>query len=388
MDPLKTLKHSLSTLRLSDAERSAMREVLLTRMRATAAEPRIPSPYGGIFMTLTFQRTTAFLAVFAVLVSSAGGVSLAAEDAVPGDAMYALKVNVNEPLYTLTAVTPSAKAAVATSRAERRLKEAEVLAARGSLDETAVAELSERFHDSADEAASHIEELSDTAPEKSIDASVELESVLSAHGRIIDDIIAARNGDTEEALAMLRVDIAEKKEKVALERDESDVPSKEASEHVLADAARDAEVAVRDLAERSEGLTAEDSLAIGNRVALITEAIDSGKAKHELGAYQGAVADFARAKTAIGVGKRLLEAKFRFETPEEEVATDAFVEGEVAAEPAAEVATLSAPAMMKVMATTSATTTASSTEEAVENVERPQRRSGSWYRPIRIDLAP
>lgn len=389
MDLRKTLKHSLSQLHLSDVERSTMREVLLTRMRATAATPRIPSPYGGFFMTLMFQRTTAFVALFAVVLGGAGGVSLAAEDSVPGDAMYALKVNVNEPFYTLTAVTPSAKAAVATSRVERRLEEAEVLAARGSLDVIAVAELSERFHDSADEAASHIDELSDKAPEKGIDASVELESVLSAHGRIIDDIIAARNGDTEDALASLRVDIAEKKEEVALERDENDAPSKEASEHVLADAARDAEVAVRDLAELSEGLPAEDALAIDSRVALITEAIDEGKAMHELGEYQGAVAEFARAKTAIGVSWRLLEARDRFETSEEgeEVVADSAVEEEVATEPVAEVATLSAPMMMKAAATTTATTTE---EVAVpeEKTEPRERRSGSWYRPIRIDLAP
>jgi len=44
MDLLKTLKHSLSILRLSDAERSAMREVLLTRMRATQATPNIRPP--------------------------------------------------------------------------------------------------------------------------------------------------------------------------------------------------------------------------------------------------------------------------------------------------------------------------------------------------------
>lgn len=387
MDLLKTLKHSLSILRLSDAERSAMREVLLTRMRATQATPNIPSPYGGFFMTLSFQRTASFIAVVVVFVSGAGGVSLAAEDSVPGDAMYALKVNVNEPLYTLTAITPSAKAAVATSRAERRLEEAEVLAARGSLDESAVAELSERFHDSADEAASHIDELSEKAPEKSIDASVELESVLSAHGRIIDDIIAARSGDTEDALATLRVDIAEKKEEVALERDENDAPSKEASEHVLARAARDAEVAVRDLAELSVVLPADDALAIDSRVAFINEAIDEGKAKHERGEYQDAVAEFARAKTAIGVSWRLLEAKDRFET-EEEVVADAVVEEEMATAPASEVAALSAPTMMKAAATTTATTTASSTEAVVENVERPERRSSSWYRPIRIDLAP
>jgi len=338
-------------------------------------------------MTLSFQRTASFIAVVVVFVSGAGGVSLAAEDSVPGDAMYALKVNVNEPLYTLTAITPSAKAAVATSRAERRLEEAEVLAARGSLDESAVAELSERFHDSADEAASHIDELSEKAPEKSIDASVELESVLSAHGRIIDDIIAARSGDTEDALATLRVDIAEKKEEVALERDENDAPSKEASEHVLARAARDAEVAVRDLAELSVVLPADDALAIDSRVAFINEAIDEGKAKHERGEYQDAVAEFARAKTAIGVSWRLLEAKDRFET-EEEVVADAVVEEEMATAPAPEVAALSAPTMMKAAATTTATTTASSTEAVVENVERPERRSSSWYRPIRIDLAP
>lgn len=361
-----------------------MRDVLLARIRATAAAPRIPSPYAGVFMTLAFQRGASFLAVLVVLASGVSGVSLAAEGAVPGDAIYALKVNVNEPLYSLVAVTPAAKAAVATSRAERRLEEAEVLAARGSLDEEAVADLSERFHDSAEEASAHIETLSEDAPEKGIDASVELESVLSAHGRIIDDIIAARDGDTEDALAMLRVDIAEKKEEVAQEREEAD-PSREDSEEALADATHDAKAAVADLADLAEELPEEDALALDSRVALITQAIDEGRAKHEQGAYQDAVAEFARAKTAIKVGWRLLEAKDRFET-EEEIAAPA---EEVAVEDAAvpEATTMAEPMMLKAAATTSATSTATSSGEAAPPA-RQAKRFWSGPRPIRIDLAP
>lgn len=400
----KQLKRHFSALRLTDGERSLMRDTILARVRATEAQaPRVPSPYAGFFMTLTFQRVSAFLALFAVALGSVSGVTLAAEDTVPGDSMYAIKVHVSEPLSTLAALTPSAKAAVATTHAERRLMEAEILAARGSLDIAVAEDLSERFTESAEVATDHIKGLTDEDPEEATMASVELQSVLSAHGRILENIVAARNGETEETLAVLRTDIAERAEAIERTRSEFRLASlegergRETSARLFANVTRDVDEAVETLAAESE-TSPEDALALDARVAVITEAIDEGKAKHELGAYADALLDFERAQSAIGVGKRLLEAKARFETDdvtveevEEEPVEDTAV-ATVVEDAAPEAATMMMTAQMKIGATTTATTTATSTgNEARKSYNRDDdsRSFRSWSpRPIRINLEP
>jgi len=57
-----------------------------------------------------------------------GGVSYAAEGAVPGDALYPIKVGINEEVRDIVALTPEAKADWESRLVERRLEEAEKLA--------------------------------------------------------------------------------------------------------------------------------------------------------------------------------------------------------------------------------------------------------------------
>ncbi|MEK9160422.1 MAG: DUF5667 domain-containing protein [Patescibacteria group bacterium] len=393
MDPIKQLKTHFRTLRLSDEERCTMREVLLKSMRATQALPRIPSPYAGVFMTLRFKRVTAVVAILAVIMSGTGSIASAAEGAVPGDTMYAVKVHFNERVAALAAVTPSSRAAVATSHAERRLEEAEVLMARGELNETLAMELSVRFNKSAEEAATHIDDLTDNAPEEATIASVELETVFSAHGRIFDDIVMARAEEASEIVAVLRTDLAERAEEVARKRDESRLAfagredGKEASGRVLASVSRAAEDAAEDIAREAEGLLPEDVLALENRTFAITTALDEGRAKYELGAYGDALAEFERAKSYIGIGKRLLEAKVRFdepgEIPTEEVPVEEAIDAVVAEEVVApEMATITIATEMRVVGTNTATDTATSTEMKKEVTRE------FVPRPIRINLSP
>lgn len=388
---INQFKKRLKSQQLSADERASMRSAISARIAAsTAAAPRIPSPYAGFFTTLLWQRSSAFVAVLAVLVAGTGGAAFASEDALPGEAMYAVKVKVAEPFSSLVAITPSAKATVATTRAERRLKEAEVLAARGELDEATAVELATRFTHSADEAATHITTLTAAEPDEATDASTELQSVFVAHGRILDEIIDARDGEIEGTLANLRSNIAERemetvrwREEQALALHDSD-GEEAASREALASAEREADAAIEDLRERSIDLPQEDAAALDSRVALIAETVSEGKARHERGDYDRAIEDFTRARTFIGVGKRLLEAKERLETADTE---EAIVEeerpvlaaNEAVQEDAAATMMMTAEPMAKMVATDTATSTAV-----------PERSYfKAWApRPIRIDLRP
>lgn len=110
----------------------------------TAPDASTTSPFwskiAGFFKSPYGYALAGFALLFAL-----GGVSYAAEGALPGDLLYLVKVNVNEPLREATLVTQSAKDQWEAQKLDRRLKEVEELAAQGRLDDRHVAEAEKRI---------------------------------------------------------------------------------------------------------------------------------------------------------------------------------------------------------------------------------------------------
>lgn len=75
----------------------------------------------------SMQALPATAVIIGILVSSTGGLTYAAESAVPGDSLYSLKVNVTEPAREAMAFTADDKARVHLWRMERRFQEVESL---------------------------------------------------------------------------------------------------------------------------------------------------------------------------------------------------------------------------------------------------------------------
>ncbi len=72
----------------------------------------------------------------AIVIATTGGtVTFASTHALPGDALYSVKVAAIEPAETAFAFTPEAKADVAVTHLTRRFQEAAALSAAGTLDE-------------------------------------------------------------------------------------------------------------------------------------------------------------------------------------------------------------------------------------------------------------
>lgn len=83
--------------------------------------------------------------ILALIILLGGGTtSLLANNSLPGDVLYPIKINVNEKVESMLAVTEKGDAEVDASQASRRLKEAEALAAKGKLDK----KLNEKIKDS------------------------------------------------------------------------------------------------------------------------------------------------------------------------------------------------------------------------------------------------
>src|SRR3989338_2322917 len=146
---LNNLKHEAEKIRLTTAEKSAMRARIFPTLQP-GPRPQsvgVGSPY--VFMSYNLRMSLAGLLLF--VLAGTGTVS-AAQGALPGDLLYPVKVSVNEKVEVALAPTPAAKAEVQVRLAERRVDEARELSVRGRLDEKTAKILMDDFDEHSSQA--------------------------------------------------------------------------------------------------------------------------------------------------------------------------------------------------------------------------------------------
>lgn len=145
---LHNIKDEASHLRLSEAEKSAMRAAIFGTASPVQLHPG-PSMFGALF---GYQARMTFAGLLLVMVAGMGTASAAAQNSLPGDALYPIKLSINEKVETLLAPDNAAKVAVQVRLAERRVDEAQTLSAQGRLDAATADTLSANFEAHAAEA--------------------------------------------------------------------------------------------------------------------------------------------------------------------------------------------------------------------------------------------
>lgn len=140
------------------------------------------------------QFVPALVASFLLLFT--GGASLLAEQALPGDSLYSVKLNVNESIRDLTAVTDEAKAKLAVEITEKRLQEAAVLSAQGNLSEENKQILQDQFIKRAEQIRNRVASLvSKNNLNAAQEVVVDFESALTTHELILESLSLAHNSD-------------------------------------------------------------------------------------------------------------------------------------------------------------------------------------------------
>jgi hypothetical protein len=135
------------------------------------------------------------MAVLLLIVGVGAGTSNAAEGSLPGDLLYPVKVSFNEPVEGVFAVSQAAKNSWDMKLADRRLSEAEVLAAQGRLtpvvSKAAQAQLDSvtRNLDTSNNAAQDVADVSHAS--SAATAQAQLETSLSAHAQVLTALTAA-----------------------------------------------------------------------------------------------------------------------------------------------------------------------------------------------------
>jgi hypothetical protein len=210
MNDIENKFRALKGVTLSEREKSNMRSSLMRYMHANPAAAAQGSYFSGVgtrlagaFGARIFTGNPAFAACVLVLMIGFG-TSYAAESALPGHPLYAIKTRINEPIQGAFAVSPVAQTQWNAELAFRRLLEAEELAATDKLSVVASADIEEglelalsRFDTSVTllEAADDIE---------ATNAQSDLEATLNAHEVVLTALPTQKNSETARIAALVQ----------------------------------------------------------------------------------------------------------------------------------------------------------------------------------------
>lgn len=319
---------------LTDLERASLRHIL----RAAAQVPvREAAPARPMFVPMfTFARTMPIILI--VIILAGGGVSFAAENALPGDSLYALKLDVNERVRGWAALSPEAEANWQVRRAERRLDEAVVLAANGKLNAEAAAQVQANFEDHVQAVARNILALNaDEGFQAAAGVTSDFETSLEAHEKIFRGIqskneIAAEAklqamfaadttaGDKDTEIAKFISKLKTRSKSVAKTRVdiEARIAGQAKADVQVAAQARHKEAekklaeAVEHVKKMKQMLGANAVVQAEARLELARQAVLEGKAKLEAGFYAEAFSFFQKAHRIAQEAKLLIEAQRKF----------------------------------------------------------------------------
>ena len=138
--------------------------------------------------------------IFAVTLG--GGVSIAANSAMPGDVLYPFKVNVNERVESRLVQDRDAAIALHIATMEERLKEAASLATKGKLDAQTAQELTENFNTHAravTETITGLQAVGDTAG--AADLATKFQATLTRQTATLVDVGTKNTAPVQTSLA-------------------------------------------------------------------------------------------------------------------------------------------------------------------------------------------
>jgi hypothetical protein len=137
-----------------------------------------------------------------IAVVLAGGASFAAENSLPGDILYPVKIHVNEEVRAVVALDAEAKIRAAERRALLRLEEAEKLEAKGKLDAEVTAEIAARFKEHAEALSAKLEKVH---AEGQAEVHSNFESAIEAREAILIKL-SERSAEINAVLGKIRMD--------------------------------------------------------------------------------------------------------------------------------------------------------------------------------------
>lgn len=294
---------------------------------------RLLSQSNNTFRIKNLLRPMPIFAVITIFATMAGGgITYAAQAALPGEALYPVKI-LSENVATDLTFSTKGKAELGAQHAERRLEEASVLTAQGKMNATTSAVVAEHFDQNTDETNKNIASLRKSGDVASAaDITSGFEATLRAHQKII-----ARFGAGSSTLAVALEGIKERVDERLQETErlssdlDNEVTTSSTAPMVMSaangrvGAAENAIEEVRNyLGEKKAGMSAEGAAEAEARLSRAENDLASAKADIQTGAFGDAfdTADraFQEAKEVRLIAKTqiLLRLKMTVEGNEKE----------------------------------------------------------------------
>ncbi len=185
----KTFK-KLQSIHLSSEARTHMRAELSAYVDLHSISPSAVKASSSLLVSFFSHRAWTVLAAFVLVVVAAGGTAFASTDALPGDPLYPVKINIADPIQTALIPSTKGKAAWHAVLAERRLEEATDLAAKDALSPGVQSELAINFDrevEASVKGADHLQRTGDASG--SLDVRSDLEARITAHESILGAIV-------------------------------------------------------------------------------------------------------------------------------------------------------------------------------------------------------
>ncbi len=152
------------------------------RERVRAYTKKETEHHGFSWIVWQWKMMTASVA--ALFSISSMGLCYAAESTVPGDALYGVKIHVNEPLFGAFSFSEEARAKWQVRLTERRIQEEQLLFARGTLTGTLLEQVHTNIQTRAEFTAERLQEFAETHPEAAEELQNRLFTIISTRAAI------------------------------------------------------------------------------------------------------------------------------------------------------------------------------------------------------------
>lgn len=211
---------------LTNEERNGMRTRLLTAIhtRPVGLVGRVRIKIQKILTSLTHPVTgfSAYARVFTgFVILLGGGTSAAAEQSLPGDWLYQVKVGLNEEVRGALVFSEDAKIRWETERVSRRLEEAEILATANRLTEHASSLVEANFQTHAERVQERLRNLESRNIPSSFALNANYEASLKAHEQVLTNL-AAQQERVDSGAERLRHLVSSESERASQERKKAD----------------------------------------------------------------------------------------------------------------------------------------------------------------------
>ncbi len=331
INKLRKFKKQIHSVRLTPNEKLDMKNTLTAFMKENPVrienESRHILAQTGQSVFSFLQHKYMFASLIALLVVSlTGGVSYAAQDSLPGSPLYSIK-NITEEVRAAATLSPKADADWDTRRIERRLEEANTLAAQGKLTTSTEAQLAQKIQTHIANAEQRIQKMEDKHEDReAADVVARLQASLALHQQLLTSLsttpvtttstvgttavatstsstLNVKLRGTERALLNQLLQLNKKAEKIQ-ERIENNEKVKEkldeAAQHKIEEATKHNAEVKKFIAEKKSGASVEIVTAATAKLALSDASLVQAQTQFDQKLYTEAF---------VSAGKAALQAQ-------------------------------------------------------------------------------